>query len=71
MKAFIYSYLLCGIWLGLEIAYLRENEWHHMIAAKPWGFVVVNAITFFPILLILFVADRLRSRPSGHCANDE
>ncbi|MNI15548.1 hypothetical protein D3C73_688480 [compost metagenome] len=59
-KPYVYAYLLLGVWFGLVIAYLPDSEWYRMIAVKPWAFVVVNVITLFPVLVILFIADRLQ-----------
>ncbi|MEK8128481.1 hypothetical protein WMW72_11245 [Paenibacillus filicis] len=63
MKYYIFAYLLVAIWLGVETSLLPHHPAYRLIGSKPWAFVVVDMITFLPVLLILVIADKL-ARPS-------
>ncbi|WP_169090925.1 hypothetical protein [Paenibacillus sp. PL91] len=60
MKAYIIASIISGIWLVVVYVFLSDYYWYQLIAVKTWGFLIVNAITLFPILLCMYIADRLQ-----------
>jgi len=64
LKAYIWAFIISGIWLVIVYAFLSDYQWYRMLAVGTWGFVLVNAITLFPVLICLFIADRLQPVPA-------
>ncbi|WP_141499601.1 hypothetical protein [Paenibacillus luteus] len=69
MKETIISYLFPASWIMLVYIFLSDYDWYQQIAIGTWGFLGVNALTLFPILLSLFITDRVfsgskQSKPS-------
>ncbi|WP_054024414.1 hypothetical protein [Bacillus sp. FJAT-28004] len=60
MKAYIIASTFSAIWLIMVYMFLSDYYWYQRIAAGTWGFILVNSITLFPVLLCLFIADRLQ-----------
>ncbi|OBZ13766.1 MULTISPECIES: hypothetical protein [Bacillales] len=60
MKAYLCTYAISGIWLLIVFSFLSDYHWYQLIAAGTWGFVLVNAVTLLPVILCLFIADRLQ-----------
>ncbi|WP_130613388.1 hypothetical protein [Cohnella abietis] len=56
----MYAYLCSIVWLIGVFSYLSDYTWYRLIATGTWGFIFVNAVTLFPVLLFLFIADRLQ-----------
>ncbi|MFD2118052.1 hypothetical protein ACFSTH_01520 [Paenibacillus yanchengensis] len=59
MKTVIISYLLAGIWLGTLIYFLPHSNWYISSAHNTWNFLIINTLIFVPIVLVMFIADRV------------
>jgi hypothetical protein len=71
MKATIIAYLFPATWLLIVYVFLSDYDWYQQIAIGTWGFLSVNAITLFPILLSLFMTDRLLSGSKNSESREE
>jgi hypothetical protein len=59
MKKYYYFYMLTALWYGLIVAFLPQSEWYRLIVRHPWGYIVVNTITFVPVLVLFILVDKL------------
>ncbi|QMV40830.1 hypothetical protein [Cohnella cholangitidis] len=66
-KACSIAYALSGIWLFLVYAWMSDYHWFRSLSIGTWGFLLVDAITLAPVILILLVADRFQ--PAGKSGN--
>lgn len=64
MKAYGLAYAASGVWLVLVCVRLSDYDWYHAISVGTWGFLIVEAVTMFPVLLSLLLAD-LYEKASG------
>jgi len=71
MKSILITYLLSGTWIVLVAQNLPHNEWYLRIANNPWSFIAVNVITLIPVIVVLFIADRLQAAATQKAAGDE
>jgi len=71
MKFILISYLLSGTWVVLVAQTLPHNEWYLHIANNPWSFIVVNAVTLIPVIVVLFITDRLQAAAAQKAAGVE
>lgn len=60
MKKYIAAFAFSAIWLLFVFWFFSNYYWYRRIAIERWGFIFVNVITLFPVLLVLFVTDRMQ-----------
>ncbi|MGO4548833.1 hypothetical protein AB4Z29_28990 [Paenibacillus sp. 2TAB23] len=68
MKKYIVSFIFSAMWFLLVFWFFSNYYWYRRIALESWGFIIVNLITLFPVLLVLYVADRMQ--PAGKTVSD-
>ncbi|RXZ80889.1 hypothetical protein EBB07_16895 [Paenibacillaceae bacterium] len=59
MKRYIYVCMLVALWYGLEVMFLANSEWYRIIARHPWSYILVDGLTFAPVLIMLIIGDRI------------
>ncbi|WP_138754313.1 hypothetical protein [Paenibacillus sinopodophylli] len=61
MKAYTFSFIFSAIWLIAVFHFFSDYYWYRLLAVEKWGFITVNVITLFPVIIALIIADRLQT----------
>lgn len=58
MKTYVISFLFSAIWFFVVFVFFSDYGWYRKIVIGDWGFMIVNAITLFPMLIAFVIADK-------------